>query len=375
MSMLGIALLAFTLAVSQQDLLGDGQRAFQQGDLARAEQLFRAYLKQHPDSAQALSNLAAVHARRGQYADAVPLYEKALKANPKLVQIHFNAAVSLGQLKEFPAAAEHLRAFLVSYPNEPRAHQLLGLCLMESGDIRGALQSLERSYQLNPRDGSILYSLAYANARAGDERRAASLLRQTEGNPAQAKLIEGLLLYRRGMWAEAKTMFEEVVRLTPNAQPAVAALGRLELLERNDAKAIPLLEKAVQLNPQDAESSYQLGVLYDRNGDPEKGIAMLKRALTLRANYGDPHYQLGRIYQREGDQQAALRELETAKGLLPDQEAVRLALGRTYQALGRSEEARIEFNEVRRLKAKVVERDRLRVESDTLMKEESDKQP
>ena len=59
--------------------------------------------------------------------------------------------------------------------------------------------------------------------------------------------------------------------------------------------------------------------------------------------------------------------------LLPDQEAVRLALGRTYQALGRASEARAEFDEVRRLKAKVVDRDRLRVESDSLMKEETPK--
>ncbi|MGB9610132.1 MAG: hypothetical protein ACPL7M_04100, partial [Bryobacteraceae bacterium] len=61
---------------------------------------------------------------------------------------------------------------------------------------------------------------------------------------------------------------------------------------------------------------------------------------------------------------------ETAKKILPDQEAVRFALGRLYQTLGRTAEARAEFEEVRRLKARVVERDRLRVESDTLMKQE-----
>jgi Flp pilus assembly protein TadD len=266
-----------------------------------------------------------------------------------------------------------LRQFLKRYPSEPRAHQLLGLCLLESGDSRGALASLEKSYALNPSDGSILYSLAYTNARAGDEAKAAEYLRRTQGSPAQGKMIEGLILYRRGMWPEAKALFEEVVRLAPNTQPAVAALGRLELLERNDARAIQLLKRAIEINPQDAESTYQLGVLYDRNGDSAQGKALLEASLALRANYGDPHYQLGRIYQREGNQQKALVELEKAKALLPDQEAVRLALGRTYQALGRAAEAKLEFEEVRRLKAKVVERDRLRVESDALMKEEPPK--
>lgn len=367
--MLGVALILVSLAVPQPDLLGDGQRAFARGDLDRAEALFREHVKRFPGSAEGWSNLAAVHARRGQYAEAVPLYERALKANPKLVPVHFNLAVSLGQLKRYGEAAAHLHVFLKSYPNEARARQLLGLCLMESGDPRGALEELEKSYRLNPKDGSILYALAYAHARGGDESRAAEYLAKTESDPVQARLIEGLLLYRRGMWAEAKQVFAEVVRLTPDFQPAVAALGRLELLERNDAAAIPLLEKAVELNPQDAESAYQLGVLYDRNGDSERGKRMLERALALRAGYGDPHYQLGRIYQREGKLEQALAELEKARALLPEQEAVRMALGRVYQAMGRTAEAKAEFEEVRRLKARVVERDRLRVESDTLMKE------
>jgi hypothetical protein len=60
--------------------------------------------------------------------------------------------------------------------------------------------------------------------------------------------------------------------------------------------------------------------------------------------------------------------LEEARRLLPDQEAIRMALGRTYQALGRASEAKVEFAEVRRLKAIVVEKSRERVESDQLMK-------
>ena len=119
---------------------------------------------------------------------------------------------------------------------------------------------------MNPKDGSILYTLALANARAGDADRAVELLRQTQSDPAQSKLIEALIEYRRGRFSEAKVLFQEVLRLNPDVVPAIAGLGRLELLDHNDAEAIRLLERAVQLNPSDAESTYQLGVLYDRNG-------------------------------------------------------------------------------------------------------------
>ena len=140
------------------------------------------------------------------------------------------------------------------------------------------------------------------------------------------------------------------------------------MLDHNDPEAIRLLEHALQLNPSDAESTYQLGVLYDRNGRSAEGVKMLRRAIGLRANYADPHYQIGRIALEHRDYKTALTELEEARRLLPDQEAIRLALGRTYQALGREAEAKVEFAEVRRLKAAVIERDRQRVESDQLMK-------
>jgi tetratricopeptide (TPR) repeat protein len=198
--------------------------------------------------------------------------------------------------------------------------------------------------------------------------RAAELLRRSESNPAQAKLIEGLIEYRRGRFTEAKALFHAVLELDPNVVPAITALGRLELLDRNDVEAIQLMERARRLNPSDAESTYQLGVLYARNGRTDEGIKMLRRAITLRANYPDPHYHLGRIALERHDYKTAVLELEEARRMLPNQEAIRLSLGQTYRALGREAEAKAEFAEVRRLKAAVIERDRQRVESDELMK-------
>ncbi len=85
------------------------------------KRLLRDYISQHPDSAEAYSNWAIVCARREQYADVVRLYEQALKINPKLVPVHFNIAASMGKLRRYNDTAGHLRAFLKSYPNEPRA--------------------------------------------------------------------------------------------------------------------------------------------------------------------------------------------------------------------------------------------------------------
>ena len=363
-----VLLLAAILAVQSPDALESGRRALESGDLTRAEQLFREYAAQHPNSAEAYSNWATVFSRREQYAEAVKLYEKALQVNPTLVPVHFNIAVSLGKLRRFSDAAEHLRAFLKEYPKEPRAHQLLGLCLVETGELSAALRELETSYEENPRDGSIVYSLAYASARAGNLDQAAQLLRGLESNPVQAKLIQGLIEYRQQRYAEARTLFRDVLRETPGSSAALAALGRVELIDHNDQEAISLLSQALALNPSDAESTYQLGVLYARNGREAEATPALRRALTLRAGYADPHYHLGRIAFDRKDYKSALAELEEARRILPDQEAIRFLLGRVYQAVGREAEAKVEFAEVRRLKAEAVDKARERVESDALLK-------
>jgi len=370
-----LVVLTARVAAQEPNALDAGSKALAAGDLATAEALFGRYLKSHPHSAEALSNLAAVHARREQFPEAVALYERALGANPKLTPVHFNIAVAYIRTADYASAATHLRAFLKAYPGEARAHQLLGICLVETGEFEKAIRELEVSLKQDSRDPSVRFSLAYAHARAGNTERAEEILKGLRLAPAQTLLIEAELERRRERYPEAREKFEQVVRLDPQNAAALAAIGRLNLLDNNEAEAVRYLERALAANPRDAESTYQLGVLYDRAGQTFKGIDFLKRALTLRAAYPDPHYHLGRIALREKHYSEALGELQTAAGLLPENDAIRLALGRTYQALGRPADAQREFAEVRRLKAAAVRKQQQSVEAERLMIPEGEPRP
>jgi tetratricopeptide (TPR) repeat protein len=305
-----------------------------------------------------------VLSRREQFAEAITLYRRALRADPKLTQVWFNLAVAQIRSGQCGDAVASLGSFLKYHPRELRGRELLGLCLVETGALAGAVAELEKVQAAKPADPGVLFSLAYAHARSGNEARALELLSAMDAWPAKARLVEGLVEARRGRFTEAKAKYEEVVRLEPGNAGALAALGRLHLLENRDAEAIEYLERALKLAPQDAESTYQLGVLYDRNGKPEQGRQMLRRAIDLRANYADPHYQLGRAAFREKRYPEALAELQAAAKILPDHEAIRFLLGRTYQALGRQDAANAEFAEVRRLKRATIERAQKRVESE-----------
>ena len=68
------------LAAAPQNLLDGGRQALEAGDLTRAEQLFRQYLQEQPNSAEALSNLGAISARREQFQHQRPGVPEELRA-------------------------------------------------------------------------------------------------------------------------------------------------------------------------------------------------------------------------------------------------------------------------------------------------------
>jgi Flp pilus assembly protein TadD len=344
----------FLLALG--DFLAEGQRAFLAGDLARAESLFRQHLQAYPKSAEATSNLAAVYSRREQFPEAIQLYQQALRLNPKLVQIYFNLGVAQLKAGEHAGCATSFQNFLVHYPQEQRARQMLGLCLVESGELAGGIAALE-SVAL---DAAGIFALAYAHSLAGDEARAMELLSRLESRPAQARLVEGLLEYRRANYIAAKEKFAQALAADPQMAPALAGLGRIALLDNQDEEAIGYFRRALAIAPHDAEATYQLGVLVGRNGQEAESRQLLMRSLTLRANYADPLYQLAQLDFKAKQYTNALRHLQAAVKILPEQDSIRLLLARTYQALGRKAEADREFAEVRRLKQQRVERDQLR---------------
>jgi Flp pilus assembly protein TadD len=346
------------------DFLAAGQRAYAAGDLEQARQLFLQHLSIHPNDARAISNLAAVHARREEYPAAVAAYRKAIAVAADVPEIRFNLAVALLKGGETEAAIPELKSFLQARPEELRARHLLGVAYVDSGRFGDAIAELEAVRAASPADPSVVFPLAMAHARGGDESAAQELVSQLERLPAQARLLEGLIEYRFGRFPEARAKLEECLRYDRNQVAAIAALGRLHLLDKQDEAAIELLERAIHLAPHDAESTYQLGVLYDRNGDTTRGMEYLHRAASMRSGYADPHYQLARILHREQQLDEALKAVNVADRLLPDHEAIRFLKGRILQSLGRAGEARVEFDAVRKLKAQTIEKARQRVVSD-----------
>jgi tetratricopeptide (TPR) repeat protein len=121
---------------------------------------------------------------------------------------------------------------------------------------------------------------------------------------------EGVTLFNKGKIAEAKKVFESVLKQDDNNAEAHYRLGFVFLSNqfRNEDDAVDQMERATEINPQSADYQYGLGAAY---GTKAQNAGILKqaflapkvkkafeKAVKLNPNLINAHIGLAQYYQR-----------------------------------------------------------------------------
>jgi len=184
----------------------------QAGRIDAAQAGYEAALALDPHNAEALFNIAGIHASRGQLGEAVTAYRRMVEDNPRHGPALCNLGVALTQLGRAPEALEYYRRAIGADPHMADAHYNLALAQRDAGQYDEALASLRRVIELRP-------DMAEAHFRLGNVLR---------------------LVDRK---AEARAAFEQALRLDPehvkarwsltmSQLPAVYAKGEDPLIMR-----------------------------------------------------------------------------------------------------------------------------------------------
>ena len=102
-----------------------GEIAQRNGRLNQAEECYGNALKLQPAHFRAMNNLGAVHLRRNQPEQALPLFERASKLNPANVLFQVNHALALAMCGREPEARRLVQEILRREPNCLPAQRLL----------------------------------------------------------------------------------------------------------------------------------------------------------------------------------------------------------------------------------------------------------
>jgi tetratricopeptide (TPR) repeat protein len=285
---------------------------------------------------------AAELSTKGQYAEAVVVWRKALELGPGEPKAHNGLGAALLEVGQIEEAMTHYRKALEVDPDYPAALTNLGLALARTGRIDEAIPSFEQVLRLDPDDADAHTNLGAALLEKGrSEEAIAHCRRALQINPRDPRAHANLAmaLAATGKSEEAIPLFEKSLLLAPDS-PEVRRSLAFALLERGRrAEAIPHLQKALADNPGSADLHYYLGFALVEEGRRDEALPHLEAAIAANPGSAELRYNLGRVLADAGRLHEAIAQFQRVIRIAPGFAAAEYHLGNAYEIQGEATKA------------------------------------
>jgi tetratricopeptide (TPR) repeat protein len=283
-------------------LLAEARQAYQQGNLARAEDLCRQILavqRAHPD---ALNLMGAIAQQVGRTDVAIACLRHAVQSDPTNAHYHNNLGVYCTHAEQLLEAVESYRKAIRLRPDFAEAHNNLTYALYGLGRMDEARASGEQALRLRP-------SFPEANNHLG------------------------LALMELDRAGEAAEQFQTALRLQPrlpavqrNLANAMRALGR-------HADAMYHFQQALQLDPNFAEVHCDLGDFLKEQGRFDEAVTHFRQALRSKPDYALAYWNLSE-FANQGLSRLTPEELAQIQSLLSSDRLPLLSKSVLHMTLG-----------------------------------------
>jgi tetratricopeptide (TPR) repeat protein len=319
------------------ELLADGIRLHQAGQLIEAEANYRRVLAAQPDHGEALNLLGLVSFQKGRHDLAVELIGRAIERNGRNAGYFSNLGNVLyasGKLEEavtaYRQAISKKPDFADSDVSLGEAYRNLGAALNELGRHDEALDAYRNAISISPRDAKAFYNLGVTLAKLGMLEPAIDAHRQAvsiKPDFAEAYFHLGAALKVQGKLDAAVAAYHRAIHINPDFVEAYNNLGgALKELGRRDA-AIATYRQATTISTHDHTTFYNLGQALAERGKLDEAVSAYRRALTIKSDFTEAYCNLGLLLKEQG-------KIDEAQSLLA--EALKFAPTRTmtYRILG-----------------------------------------
>lgn len=133
-----------------------------EGRILRAEEIARAFLRQHPQHIEGMRLLADIGSRLGVHEDADFLLKTAIELDPDNVQLRIDYIQVLRKRQKFALSLEHAQMLLARDPDRPIFQSLFAIESLQAGDYEGALVAFDKVLEKLPEDPATLTSRGHA---------------------------------------------------------------------------------------------------------------------------------------------------------------------------------------------------------------------
>ena len=239
---------AFTLMGAQpcqgnvQAALKEGWWAYERGDLNGALRIYREVADCNPEDPTVQYDLGGVYAAQGDYRMAQESLLKAVELDPHLAAAYDALAQVYEQQEQFWVALTLYRAAAELEPRNSkfnqhwsRAQYQRGVLELQTGNIDTALETFQAVLERSPGDVAVLNGIGLCHLRFGQYRLAADVFQRAQDLDPENPTIQtnlGVAAAYEQRWGDAKSAWEQALKLNPQFGPANANLERLHSAER-----------------------------------------------------------------------------------------------------------------------------------------------
>jgi tetratricopeptide (TPR) repeat protein len=226
----------------------------------------------------------------------------------------------------------------------------VGRIFEAGGNLDQAVSSYRKALEADPTYVPALLALVQAQARSGKTEEAfvsaQNLVRQNP-HSADAQLLLGRMLLRKGDWAGAAGALEKAAAGLPRNAEAHARLGTAYQFTRRAPEALAAYKKAVELDPKNLDYRTTYGIMLGINKDYAGGVAELKKVIES-PGYKSPdaYLNLGWLYRNSEPRRAeeSVAAYKKALELDPTNEQAALGMAWAYSYLKRYDDSIASFN-------------------------------
>jgi len=156
-------------------------------------------------------------------------------------------------------------------------------------------------------------------------------------------LAEAVRHHQAGRLAEARTLYEEILRLDEKNPNALNLLGMIHHAEGRQEHASELIARAIEAAPSIAGFHNNLGTVRLAQRRPTEAEQSLRNAIALQPDYVEAINNLGVALMGQGKMDEAIAELLKAIKLRHAYPAARNNLGNALRGLGNYDAARSHY--------------------------------
>jgi len=231
-------------------MFGAAFRQFRAGQTQEAERLCHDVLSFDPGHFDSLHLLGIMALRAARHAQAIELFGRALAADARSSECHFNLAQALRACGRLDDAGAHLRQAIMLQGDYAKAHASLGDVLADQGRNGEARDSFERALTSDPALVEGHYGLGNVLLREGQFEEAVARYRRVVAarqESAEAHSNLGVALAALGRPDEAAAHYWRALALKPQLVEVYRNLGRLLLAQGDLARAFALSHRGLAI--------------------------------------------------------------------------------------------------------------------------------